>query len=79
MGDIAAEFTRRCKELPDFRLVNPDDYDIIPKSSYIEKQIAAKEEAKKNLERTREMAKKQYDTQIDALDEEIKKLRKQLK
>lgn len=62
-----------------FRTVNTDDFDVVPKASYIERQIAAKEEEKKNLERTREMTVKHYDEQIVAMEEEIKKLKKQLK
>lgn len=62
-----------------FKTVNTDEYDLVPKPSYIEKQIAAKEEEKKNIERTKEMAVLRYEAQISGLEDEIKKLKKQLK
>ena len=62
-----------------FQTVNTDDFDIIPKKSKIEKDLAAAEERKRNAEKSKEMSVAAYDRQILAIDEEIKELKKKLK
>ena len=70
----------KLSELMDkFKTVNTDDFDIIPKKSKIEKDLAAAEERKRNAEKSKEMSIAAYDRQILAIDDEIKELRKKLK
>ena len=61
------------------KTVNTDDFDIIPKKSKIEKDLAAAEERKRNAEKSKEMSVAAYDRQILAIDDEIKELKKKLK
>jgi hypothetical protein len=60
------------------KTVNTDDYDIVPKKEKIERDLAAKEEEKKNLERIKEMELRRYDAQILNVNNEIEELKKQL-
>lgn len=70
----------KLSELMDkFKTVNTDDYDIIPKKEKIERDLKAKEEEKKNLEKQKEMQVKYYDSKILAVDGEIAELKKKLK
>ena len=70
----------KLSELMDkFKTVNTDDFDIIPKKSKIEKDLAAAEERKRNAEKSKEMSVAAYDRQILAIDDEIKELKKKLK
>lgn len=70
----------KLSELMDkFQTVNTDDFDIIPKKSKIEKDLAAAEERKRNAEKSKEMSVAAYDRQILAIDDEIKELKKKLK
>ena len=80
MQIIMEEFTKfnRSADVP-FRLVDENDFDIIPKKSKIEKDLAAAEERKRNAEKSKEMSVAAYDRQILAIDEEIKELKKRLK
>lgn len=62
-----------------FQTVNTDDYDIVPKKEKLERDLKAKEEEKRNLERQKEMQISYYDGKILDADNQIKELKKQLK
>ena len=57
------------------RLVNTDDYDLVPKKFKIEKDIKEKEEKLKALKSRRENDDKWYESQIKTIETEIGVLR----
>ena len=80
LGDLLKQSTTANGSILDkFQTVNTDDFDIIPKKSKIEKDLAAAEERKRNAEKSKEMSVAAYDRQILAIDDEIKELKKKLK
>jgi hypothetical protein len=61
-----------------FRTIKLDDFDIVPKKEKLERDLKAKEEQKKNIERIKDMQMRHYDEQILDVDNQIKEIERQL-
>ena len=80
VGDLIDSFFNYPSYSTSFKgkLVNTDDYDIIPKKSKIERDIKAKEEELARTEQRKENENQFYDSRIKSLQLEIDQLRQKL-
>ena len=58
--------------------ISPEDYDIIPKPAYIERQMRELQEKINTLTRIRDMSVKRYDDEILELEQKKEELREKL-
>ena len=59
------------------RTVNTDEFDIVPKKSYLKRRLAEKEDELKRMEAMKESTLRYYDNRIMSIKTEIENLRGQ--
>lgn len=62
-------------EIRQYRVIDLDDYDLVPKRSFLEREVKILQQSVEQLKETRE----QYDKRIAEIEEQIKQKQKALK